>query len=145
MLLGIFSTLLWIGIFGWTISAEKIDLHRPNWFESALDQNTDSGSGALLERIREAEDYQEGGKNIITDVLIAYFLSQLKKASDFPTAFTTANISEQCKQDSLNYYNAHRAFQIWALQSIFKYNDNNMKLLLYFFNFLSVRILWKES
>lgn len=129
MLLGIFSTLIWIGIFGWTNSAEKIDLHRQNWFESALDQITDSGSGALLERIRGAEDYEEGGKNIITDILIAYFLSQLKKASDFPTAFTTANISEQCKQDSLNYYNAHQALQIWALQSINKCYYNNMKLL----------------
>ena len=59
-------------------------------------------------------------KSLLRDVLVSYYLAQLEQVSDFPTAFTTANISEQCKQDSLNYFNAYQSFQLWALQSNIK-------------------------
>ena len=99
----------------------------PNWFESKLNaknsfKSASAGNslGYILRRLRKDSMNSLKEKSLLRDVLVSYYLAQLEQVSDFPTAFTTANISEQCKQDSLNYYNAYQSFQLWALQSNIK-------------------------
>ena len=95
-----------------------------NWFETAMHHQSkehpeiaDAISG-LLQQINSSPEE----KGAITDFLKLRFLSEKEKNSNFPTAFTPANISEQCRNDSQNYYLAHSNllktdFQLWALQS----------------------------
>lgn len=96
------------------------NFHRLNWLESSIDSlSKNPRNKALVEYLREARNSSPEGKRLILDALKAYYLAQVQKTSDFPTAFTTANIGEQCKSDSLKYYSAHqiRNLELWALQS----------------------------
>ena len=101
------------------------NIQRPNWFESKLSAKNifrRTPAGDVLDdnsHRRQRKDSMSPlkEKSLIRDVLVSYYLAQLERMSDFPTAFTTANISERCKQDSLNYFNAYKSFQLWALQS----------------------------
>ncbi len=87
---------------------------------SYLSCSAGNSLGDILRRLRKDSMNSLKEKSLLRDVLVSYYLAQLEQVSDFPTAFTTANISEQCKQDSLNYYNAYQSFQLWALQSNIK-------------------------
>lgn len=132
-----FSGILLIGISSWIVSASDEEGNR------SINNNTAPTFESLLDRLRKPEGRLEG-KGLTTDIFVANYLAMLKKGSDYPTAFTTANISAQCKQDSLNYYTAHKNFQLWALQSnnIAYIIINELRYLICCIDF-SVRILWK--
>ena len=134
--LRLFCEILLIGISSWIVSASDEDGNR------SINNDTAPTFESLLDRLRKPEGRLEG-KGLTTDIFVANYLAMLKKGSDYPTAFTTANISAQCKQDSLNYYSAHKSFQLWALQSTYiAYNYLSIIYLICFIDF-SVRIFWK--
>ena len=58
---------------------------------------------ALLDRVKK--------------VIYALLYARLTYESEFPTAATSANISQQCKADSQLYYNSYTSLQNWALRS----------------------------
>jgi len=99
------------------------NLHHLNWLESSIGSlSKNPRNRALVEHLQDvAGNNSPEGKGFAQDAVKAYYLAQVQKTSDFPTAFTTANISEQCKNDSLKYFSAHQIknLQLWALQSNF--------------------------
>jgi len=96
------------------------NFHNLNWLESSISSlRKNPRNRALVHHLQKVGNSSPEGKYFIRDALKGYYLAQVQKTSDFPTAFTTANISEQCKKDSLKYYSAHQLgnLQLWALQS----------------------------
>ena len=55
--------------------------------------------------------------NSIKKIVAALLSVKLQYDSQFPTAATSFNISEQCKIDSLNYLNSFKQRTDWALNS----------------------------
>ena len=74
-----------------------------------------------LPNITSREDKVLSG-DIVTKVVLALLFSRSTFVSQFPTAATSANISEQCKIDSHNYYNAFIDQEKWALRSKFHFD-----------------------
>jgi hypothetical protein len=58
-------------------------------------------------------------EDIVMKVVLALLFSRSTFISQFPTAATSANISEQCKIDSQTYYNAFIDQEKLALRSKF--------------------------
>ncbi len=107
------------------------NLHHLNWLESSIvSLSKNPRNRALVQHLQEIGNSSPKEKSYVQDALKAYYLAQVQKTSDFPTAFTTANISEQCKNDSLKYYSAHqlRNLQLWALQSKLIFKKFNCRL-----------------
>lgn len=81
------------------------------------------------------------GKSLLGDMFNAYILSIFEKTSEFPTAFApdSANISEQCRNDSKAYYSSYQYRRIWARQSKFIFYFNlQIQTLTSLFNHFSV-------
>lgn len=62
------------------------------------------------------EIYNEEDKVLLFKSALSFV--QLAYISQFPTAATSFNISDQCKKDSQTYFHSYKEQKNWALKSI---------------------------
>ena len=83
-------------------------------------QQADQNRFGVLNRHETNQGTLRKGRPLLTDIislLVFGLYKQAERNSNFPTVFTSGDISERCRNDSQDYYAAYLQQVNWALKS----------------------------
>lgn len=98
---------------------ESLFVNNQQYYSVNYNQRVDFRAIGNLSNNATLKEDKAMSEDIVMKVVLALLFSRSTYVSQFPTASTLANISEQCKIDSQIYYNAFIDQEKWALRSKF--------------------------